>query len=823
MAPPFQSQLRTIGLSLSACLSLSAQAGGNPAVVFEQKILPVLEKNCFKCHSGDGAQAGLDVRTRAGLLRGGAKGASVIPGDSAKSPLLQRVATGQMPLGSKPLAAADIDLIKQWIDQGAKAESPEATADAIGTSVRDRSHWAFQPPKRPAIPEVRGSVRNPVDGFLLAELEKKNLTFSSDADRVKLIRRATYDLIGLPPTPAEVTNFVNDTSEQAYEKVIDRLLDSPRYGERWGRHWLDLAGYADSEGVLAADSLRPNAWRYRDYVIRAFNDDKPYDRFVREQIAGDELSEYWRHDKAPTEVVRMLEATGFLRTAVDATREDFLPADYAEYQWRTLFDTQQIVASSLMGLTLQCARCHDHKYEPISQKDYYRMTAILQGAIRPDGPVLASDQRAIVEATRDQKAAAGEVNGPLDMIIKALGDLKAGRTQQYRAKHPDGEEVTDEELRKTFPEYAKIADDLAAQIKAEDAGRTKFPTIRAIYDLDSTPPPTHVLAKGDPMSPAGIVEPGVPTVLDDPAQPFRVDPKPPGPSTSGRRLAFAEWLTRANHPLTARVIVNQVWAHHFGAGIVPTLDNFGRSGAAPTNQPLLDWLATEFVAQGWKIKSLHRLMMTSTAYRQDSVARGTALKVDPDNVLLWRFQPRRLEGEVIRDAVLAATGALELKMFGEPVPAKTKPTGEVVPVEEAQSGRRSVYQVVRRSAPQSLLQVFDAPVMETNCTRRVNSTSALQSLAFMNSDFANAQAERFAQRIMQEAPPESNVDLRTVKRAVELAFSRPLREGEPEIMLAFLAKQATRYPALAPAALTQKVYADLCQVLFSANEFVYVD
>jgi len=640
---------------------------------------------------------------------------------------------------------------------------------------------------------------------------------------VKLIRRATFDLTGLPPTLEEIADFVNDKSSQAYEKVIDRLLNSPRYGERWGRHWLDLAGYADSEGVLAADAVRPNAWRYRDYVIRAFNNDKPYDLFIKEQLAGDELSRYTRYDKIPPEVVEELEATGFVRTAVDATREDFLPADFAEYQWRTLFDTQQIVASSLMGLTLQCARCHDHKYEPISQKDYYRMLAILRGALRPEGPVLPSDKRAIVEATRVQKTAAAEINGPLDLVIKALGDLKAARTQQYRGKHPEGEEVSDEELRKTFPEYAKMSDDLAAQIKAENAQRTKFPMIRALYDLDGTPAPTHVLIKGDPTAPGDEVQPGIPTVLDDPSRPFRIDSAVAGTATTGRRLALAEWLTRPNHPLTARVFVNQVWARHFGAGIVPTLDNFGRSGAAPTNQPLLDWLATEFVGQGWKLKSLQRLIMTSTAYLQDSASRGEGLKADPDNVLLWRFAPRRLEGEVIRDSVLAVSGTLDLKMYGEPVPTKTKPTGEVVPIEEPRSGRRSVYQLVRRSAPQSFLQVFDAPVMETNCTRRVNSTSALQSLAFMNSEFATKKAELFAQRVLKEAPPQSETDPQAVKRAVELAFGRPPRDSELENMMAFLRKQAAKYPSLAADALTARVYADLCQVLISANEFVYVD
>ncbi len=823
MLPSFRSQLRIIGLATATCTAVGAQSPGFSPVIFERTILPILEQRCFKCHSGEGAQSGLDVRTRAGLVKGGTKGPAVIAGSGDKSPLYLRVASGQMPLGAPRLSEAETRLIKRWIDEGAQAENPGATT--IGASVRDRSHWAFQTPRRPAVPSVLDGDRrrNPIDAFLLAELEKKNLSFSPDADRVKLIRRASFDLTGLPPTPGEVADFVDDTSPQAYEKVIDRLLGSPRYGERWGRHWMDLAGYADSEGVLSTDTVRPNAWRYRDYVIRAFNHDKPFDRFVKEQIAGDELSQFRKYDKLPPEVVEQLEATGYLRTAMDATREDFQPADYAEYQWRTIFDTQQILATSLMGVSLQCARCHDHKYEPISQKDYYRITAILQGAIRPDGPVVPSDKRAIIDATREQKAAAAEVNGPLEMIIKALGDLKTGRTQQYRAKHPEGEEVTDDQLRKTFPEYARLADDLAAQIKAEDARRTKFPTIRAIYDQDGTPPPTRVLAKGDPLAPGEEVQPGVPVVLDDPSRPFRIDPKTADPATTGRRLAFAEWLTRPEHPLTARVFVNHVWAHHFGTGIVPTPDNFGKSGAAPTNQALLDWLATEFVARGWKVKDLHRLIMLSTAYRQDSASRGAGMKEDMDNALLWRYPPRRLEGEVIRDSVLAVSGGLDATMYGEPVPTKVKPTGEIVPLEEGPRGRRSIYQVVRRSAPQTFLQVFDAPVMDTNCTRRVNSTSALQSLAFMNSEFVRSQAERFAQRILREAPPESYADAKTVTRAVELALSRPPRSGELERMTAFLAKQSSRYPALPPETLRFRAYSDLCQVLLSANEFLYVE
>jgi len=510
---------------------------------FEQEILPILEKSCVKCHSGSNPQGGLDVRTRVSLLRGGSKGPALVPGSLERSILFQRVRSGEMPLGGPSLGEIDLELIRQWIQQGAPATNPEAMSSGPpGSDPRDRAHWAFQSPRCPAVPEVRHRelVHRPIDAFLLTKLEEKQLTFAPEADRVTLLRRASFDLTGLPPTPQEVNDFLADRSPRAYETVVDRLLASPHYGERWGRHWLDLAGYADSEGVLSADVVRPNAWRYRDYVIRAFNADKPYDRFLKEQLAGDELSEYRKHDKFPPEVVQMLEATGFLRTALDATREDFEPADYAEYQWRTLFDTQQIVASSILGLTIQCARCHDHKYEPLGQRDYYRMLAFFQGAIRPTGPVLPSDKRAIVEATREQKAAAAEVNGPLDMVIKALGELKAARAQQFRAKHPDGEQASEEDLLKTFPEYSKLADQLAKEIKEEDARRTKFPAIRALYDLDASPPPTHVLERGDPLSPGEEVRPGVPVVLDDPVHPFQLPQTTTKGITTKQRSALAE-------------------------------------------------------------------------------------------------------------------------------------------------------------------------------------------------------------------------------------------------------------------------------------------
>jgi Protein of unknown function (DUF1553)/Protein of unknown function (DUF1549)/Planctomycete cytochrome C len=799
-------------------------------ILFEQQVLPILERSCVKCHAGSTPQAGLDVRSRASLLRGGAKGPAVVPNSPEKSLLFHRVRSGEMPLGGPPLSEMDLELIRQWIQQGASATHPEAASSSPpGADPRDRAHWAFQPPRCPPVPKVthRKQVLSPIDAFLLAKLEERNLTFAPEADRVTLLRRVAFDLTGLPPSPQEVADFLADRSPKAYETVVDRLLASPHYGERWGRHWLDLAGYADSEGVLSADVVRPNAWRYRDYVIRAFNADKPYDRFLKEQIAGDELSDYRKHDKFPPEVVPMLEATGFLRTAVDATREDFEPVDYAEYQWRTLFDTQQIVVSSVLGLTIHCARCHDHKYEPLSQRDYYRLLAFFQGAIRPNGPVLPSDKRAIVEATREEKAAAAEINGPLDMVIKALGDLKTARAQQFRARHPDGEQASDEDLRKTFPEYSKLADQLANEIKEEDARRTKFQTIRALYDLDATPPPANVLERGDPLSPGEELKPGVPAVLDDPVHPFQPPPPDAKGMTTGRRSALAEWLTRPENPLTARVMVNHLWAHHFGEGLVPTAENFGKSGLPPSNQPLLDWLATEFVRQGWSIKAMHRLILTSAAYRQSSRARPEGLDVDPENKLLWRRTPRRLEAEIVRDAVLKTAGTLDAKMYGEPVKTKVKPSGEIVPVDETQPGRRSIYQLARRSALPTFLEVFDAPIMETNCTRRPVSISASQALALMNSEFVGAQAEHFARRVLAEVPSATAQSVpagpKTIAHAVRLAFSREPSAHEMDLMLSFVSKQAARYPKLSGQELALQVTADLCLTLFSANEFIYVD
>jgi hypothetical protein len=789
---------------------------------FEKDVLPILEAKCAKCHAGAAPQAALDVRTRATLIKGGSSGAAFLSGEPERSLLVFRIRSGQMPPGGPKLEDEEIETIRKWIEVGAPAANPEAKPVAGHISEKDRQHWAFQPPRRlAALPRVRAQNRisTPIDAFILAALEAKGLAMNPEAGRAALLRRLSFDLTGLPPTPEELDAFLGDRAAGAYERAVDGLLNSPHYGERWARQWLDTAGYADSEGVLDADVIRPNAWRYRDYVIRAFISDKPYDVFVREQLAGDEIAEYWKHDALPRGVVDKLEATGFLRTAVDATREDFLPKDFAEYQWRTLFDTEQIAASTFMGLTMQCSRCHDHKYEPITQRDYYSLQAILASAIRPTGPVLPTYKRMVVDAPKAEQQRAEENNKPLEAVAKALRDLQNARRQQFRLQHPKRDKATDAELRAEFPEFAAKIDAAGQEIKEAESKLIHLPSIRMLNDIDPAPPPTHVLLRGDPLNPGEIVQPGVPEVLSRAPLPYAAPAVPEGAKTTGRRRAFAEWLTQPGHPLTARVMVNRVWAGHFGAGIVASLDNFGKSGAAPTHPELLDWLATEFVRQGWSLKKLHKLIVMSSAYRQSAEARADALAADPENKLRWRMTPRRLEAESVRDAVLAAAGQMDAKLFGEPVHGDAKPSGEIAAASDLKAGRRTIYQLVRRSKPQSFLDAFDAPVMEVNCVRRVTTTSATQALALLNGEFVTAQSAHFARRVLNR-PGE---DHDRIRQAFRIALAREPGPVEIDRLITFVRKQETLHRDKPEAERRQLAYADLCQVLLGANEFIYLD
>jgi hypothetical protein len=835
-------------------------------------------------------KGGLDLRLRRFMLKGGDDGPVLVPGKPDKSLLFRMVHTGEMPKREKKLSGGDVALIRQWIATGAKTTRPEPAHVGKGSGIteEDRAFWSFQPIRQPSIPATKPKdrARTAIDAFLLSGMTKQKLVFSPDADKVTLLRRACFDLTGLPPTPAETEAFIADAAPDAYEKLIDRLLDSVHYGERWGRHWLDVAGYADSDGYSDADPPRAYAYKYRDYVIGAFNSDKPFDRFVTEQLAGDELARASRDNAQAAlntpHARELLIATGFLRMCADGSATPAV-ADYDAVRNQVVADTIKIVSTALLGLSVGCAQCHDHRYDPIPQTDYYRLRAVIEPAYDPKN-WRTPDQRLVSLYTDADRKAAADVEAE----AKKLADERAARQKQYieeaLTKHLGKfEESLRKELRAAYdtpadkrtPEQKKLladnpsvninagvlyqynqkaADDLKAMDAkiAEIRGR-KPPEdfISALTEPSDKVPVTYVFHRGDPKQPKEAVPPGTLSILRPPGQSLDLPEKNPDLATSGRRLAFARWLTSGTNQLVARVLVNRVWLHHFGRGLVGTPSDFGTLGERPTHAELLDWLANDFVQRGWRLKGLHKLMMTSTAYRQSSQRNPHCEQRDPENRLYWRKAVQRLDAEVIRDAVLATSGALNRTMYGPPVPVRPDVHGQIVvgvdktegdnkmPVEVSLKGeefRRGVYIQVRRSRPLAMLHAFDAPVMEVNCERRQSSTVATQSLMLMNSQFMLDQAARFAQRLQKEA---SDDRARQVTLAWQLAFSRSPTELELNDALGFLTiqidhlkatgetkvaekKDEKAKPATKPAPELQAL-TDFCQALLSANEFLYVD
>jgi hypothetical protein len=848
-------------------------AGDAGKITFEDHVLAIFKARCVKCHAGAEPAAGLLLTTRRDLLRGGETGPAIRIAAAESSLLWEKLASDEMPKGGPPLTTDEKGLIRAWINDGAiSVVANDDTADATiqGFDGQHSDHWAFRPPVRPLVPPVRHAeqVRNAVDSFVIAALEVKDLTLSEVASRDVLLRRASFDLIGLPPSPDEVRSFLMDQDIDAYEKMVDRLLESPHYGERWGRHWLDVAGYADSAGVLSEDRPLPLAFRYRDYVIRAFNSDKPYDRFLQEQIAGDELTDYWTAyetlDRLPEDVVEAVTATGYLRCAPDSSRPDFSTiknAD-AQYYYPTINDTLQILASSTMGLTLQCARCHSHKFDPIPQAEYYRMQSILMSAFRPKQWIPQMERRILVASASQQKTAA-EHNGRLDAEIsrlkKELTDLRSqykqrlyddrlatvpesirsdvvlalGKSADQRSDvdkthaetfasllQPD-DKTLDTVLPETYADYKAGVDERNAAIAVQERQRMHFDELRALYDLPG-PVTTPLLHRGDALTPGPPVEPGVLSSLATPVA-FEWTAPATDAKTSGRRLAFARWLTQPDHPLTARVMVNRIWLHHFGDGIVSTPEDFGTLGASPSHPQLLDWLAREFVENGWSIKHLHRLIMTSNAYRQrstsDSARDEQARQVDPDNRLLWRQRLRRVDAEPLRDAMLAVSGLLDRSVFGHAIPVARRPNGEVNIADGQNTYRRSIYVQVLRGNPLTMLHAHDQPVMETNCTHRSRSTVSTQALTILNSDDTVAYAQAFADRVLNEAPDAP------IAFAALVAWSRESAADELKVLSDFVTEQQLRYSAGGeqPDAARRKALVDLCHMLLASNEFVYVD
>ncbi len=854
----------------------AATPDASHSLSFEADVRPILKAHCWHCHGEEDELAGgLDTRLARLLKSGGDSGAAIVPGDSGASLLHQRIAAGEMPPEGKQLPPEALSTIARWIDAGARTAraEPESLPRGDVFSEEERSHWSFQPIQRAPLPVVQQAdlVRQPVDAFLLARLEAEKLSFAPEAQRLTLLRRLHYDLTGLPPTPEEVARFLADPAEDAYQQLVDRLLASPAFGERWARHWLDVAGYADSDGYDQTDRERPWAYKYRDYVIRAFNSDKPWNTFIVEQLAGDELLTPPYRNLSADEADRLI-ATGFLRMGPDGTTS---AADQNQARNDVVAETIKIVSTSLLGLSVGCAQCHAHRYDPISHEDYHRMRALFEPAYdwkkwrTPNDRLVSlwSDevraQAAAVDA--ELKDINTRRDAELDALVKQTFDTELAKLPpelQPRAKaareKPEKDRTPEEQqLVKEYPflnvdrgsvylylpdrqtGFNKKWDELTATTKAK---RPADDLVQCLFEEPGHTPATHLFARGDFNNPKAEIAPGELAVLNSAG--WSLAPDDPALPTSGRRLAYARHLTSGEHPLVARVLVNRVWLHVFGRGLVATPGDFGVQGARPSHPELLDWLADEFMHCGWRVKPLVRMLVTSRAYRQASTRRAEVESLDPENTLLARMSVRRLEAESIRDWLLATSGRLTSTMHGKPVPVMPddvgqvvvgidtrdsagRPSGKVVPLGEDEY-RRSIYVQVRRSLPLGMLEPFDLPVMTPNCEQRSSSTVAPQSLLMMNSELVVSQATALAERIRQEAGEGAAGQ---VRRLWLLAYARPATDAELTAALEFLYEQTA---ALAEQAAAEKVddkqsppgktaLAQLAHALLSSNEFLYVD
>lgn len=745
------------------------------------------------------------------------------------------------------IALAALVLGQRLICQGADEFAPE-----------DRAHWAFQKVSRPELPTVKNIrwVRNPIDAFVMAELEAKNIEPAPPADKVTLLRRAYLDLIGIPPSPKEVDAFLADKSNKAFDRVVERLLASPHYGERWARHWLDLARFAESEG-FKADETRPNAWRYRDYVIKSFNNDKPYDRFVREQIAGDEL---WPDD------VDARIATAFNRHYPDESNARNL----MQRRQEILNDITDTVGAVFTGMPYGCARCHDHKYEPILQTDYFRLQAFFANTAARDDIVLVSVEEANQyreklelweEKTREIREAMDAIEKPKrDALVKEYFDKYPPEIQTILKKSDAERNAFEKQMARKARQYLDpnshefVGDTEAVVGKLKGAEKERWrelkaeldqfahlhpgnlPTGTGVADIGREAPKTYVLGRGVYDKPQEEIQPGFLTILNP--QPAKIM-APTSLASTGARTALANLLTDPDNPLTARVLVNRLWHYHFGKGIVGTPSEFGLKGERPTHPALLDWLTSEFVCNGWSMKTLHRLIMTSSTYQQSSAYRATAAQIDPQNKLLWRFPPQRLEGEVIRDSALAVAGLLNPKMGGPSIFPEL-PEGMLAPrggwkvdSELAERNRRSVYVFVRRNTRYPMFDSFDMPDPHESCARRNVTTSPIQALTLLNSKLTLEWAQSFAGRVVESAGANQTKQIET---AFRLAYGRLPDKTEKQTVKEFfqshreiLANRLARGEKLAlPPNLLEKVepvhaaaLVDLCHMLINANEFVY--
>jgi mono/diheme cytochrome c family protein len=724
--------VRVVLVTAAGLLPGRCAADAGPVVDYARDLQPIFTRACVSCHGPEKQRNGLRLDTALGLREGGDSGPAIVPGASSQSRIYHAIsgtnAVKLMPPNWPRLAAAEIEQIKAWIDRGAKFPAEEMKA-ARGKVT----HWAFQPITPPPVPLLRNphhAVHNPIDSFILARLEKAGLEPAPEADRLTLLRRLALDLTGLPPTPDEVDAFVKDPRPDAYQRQVDRLLGSPHYGERWGRYWLDLARYADSNGY-SIDSPR-TIWPFRDWVISALNQDMPFDRFTIEQLAGDLL---------PDATTDQQIATGFHRNT-QINEEGGV--DKEQFRVEAVFDRVNTTGSVWLGLTLGCAQCHSHKYDPLSQREYYQLLAFFNNQDEPNLP------------------ATGPSPTPLPQ------KKKPGLTTMILRERP-------------------------------------------------TPRPTYVLRGGDFTRPGASVGPGTPAVLpplwvggeggsrvED--RRSRIEDRTAGdpPLATPNRLDLARWLVRPDHPLTARVTVNRVWAHYFGVGLVETENDFGTRGTPPSHPELLDWLASEFVRRGWSLKALHRLIVTSATYRQSSQARADLEGIDPRNRLLARQTRLRLEAEVIRDLALAASGLLH-RRIGGPSVFPPQPDGiykftQVQRAWKTSTGpdryRRGLYTFFQRSAPYPALTVFDAPDASSACTRRGRSNTPLQTLTLLNDQGFLELAQGLADRVLREAP---RCEQERLRYAFRVCLARPPSPVEAKRLEQYLRLQLSEFRA-APAA-----------------------
>jgi hypothetical protein len=770
---------------------------------YQTQVRPLLQGQCLMCHNNERRTNGLSLESREALLSGGNRGPAAEPGKPESSRLIQAVEYGtdlKMPPTGK-LGDEEITTLKRWVKMGLPWPESESRQSAQPVASK---HWAFQRPQRFLEPKVRNStwVRNPIDSFILARLEREGLRPSPEADKVTLIRRLCLDLLGLPPAPAEVDAFLSDTRPDAYERLVEQLLASPHYGERWGRHWLDLARYADSNGYNIDDARE--IWMYRDWVINALNRDLPFDRFVTEQIAGDLL---------PNPTRDQLVATGFHRNTLINLEGGI---DFEQYRVEAVVDRVDTTGAVFLGLTLGCARCHDHKFDPISQREFYQFFAFFNSidelsADKGEEGRKTAHEPTLEFGTPEDYVRRDAIRSQVVALEKELDEYaiqweKSLSPEARLRLRPDVQAIVEVPLdqRNTFQ-----IDGLKGLLKETDVGykerldgiealkrvAPKIPSTMIMRELPK-PRESYVYVKGDFLRKGVRVYPGVPAVLPG----CRSD-------ENANRLDLARWLVDPANPLTPRVTVNRIWQRYFGKGLVETDNDFGTQGSPPSHPELLDWLATEFVGSGWSQKAMHRLIVTSATYRQSSRHRPELAASDPGNRLLARQSRLRLDAEVIRDVTLASSGLFNEHIGGPsvfpPQPEGASKLGQIqrewIPSAGADRYRRGMYTFFWRSAPHPGLMVFDAPDSTTTCTRRIRSNTPLQALTLLNDQAFYESAQEMAVRVLQEAPPNDSARL---AYAFQLCLARLPQASEQERLRHYLAAQLQGFTGTEEAGLT---------------------